>query len=71
MMALSDETQPVLDQLAKLGSAARDGGSVIGIAPPRVVTPEALGQAVEQWRAAGIELVPVSALAQAANLSAR
>jgi len=70
-VAVRDETRPASDQLAKLGSAAQDSGSVIGIGAPRVATPEALGQVLGRWRAAGIELVPVSDLAQPANLSAR
>ncbi|OFV87815.1 MAG: hypothetical protein A3J75_00915, partial [Acidobacteria bacterium RBG_16_68_9] len=70
-LALGDATKPASEQLTRLGAAARDGGSAIGIGQAAVVTPESLNQMLPGWRAAGIDVVPVSTLAQPASLSAR
>jgi polysaccharide deacetylase 2 family uncharacterized protein YibQ len=50
---------------------ARSEGSVIIVGPPTEATLETLTHVLPEWRAAEVEIVPLSALSQPINLSAR
>jgi uncharacterized protein len=67
----SVEESAVRAQLDALLQAAREHGFAIGIAHPHAVTVEALRTTLPQWRAAGINVVPVSALVQVPTLAAQ
>lgn len=61
----------VAAQLGALVEKARSDGSAIAIGAPTDATLETLAHALPEWRAAEVEVVPVSALAQPVALSAR
>jgi hypothetical protein len=61
----------VAAQLGALVERARSEGSAIAIGAPTDATLETLARALPEWRAADVEVVPVSALAQPVALSAR
>jgi hypothetical protein len=71
--ALIAEAPPdaVAAQFGAVPEQARTDGSVIVIAAPGDATLEALTRALPEWRTAEIDVVAPSALAHAANLSAR
>jgi hypothetical protein len=71
--ALIAESPPdaVAAQFDALLEKARSEGSVLAVGTPSDATLEALAHALPEWRAAEVELVAPSALAQPLNLSAR
>ncbi len=58
------------EQLAAFGQTARQAGAAVAIAHADEAVVEALGRALDEWRAAGMDVVPVSALVAPAALSA-
>jgi len=65
------EADAVAAQLSALADKARSDGSAIGVGTPGDTTLQTLTQVLPEWRAAEIEVVPLSALAGSVNLSAR
>jgi polysaccharide deacetylase 2 family uncharacterized protein YibQ len=65
------QADAVAAQLDALAEQARSQGSVIAIGSPSGVTLETLARVLPEWRAAAIEIVPLSALPPPVNLSAR
>ena len=61
----------VAAQLGAMVEKARSEGSVIIVGPPTEATLETLTHVLPEWRAAEVEIVPLSALSQPVNLSAR
>jgi polysaccharide deacetylase 2 family uncharacterized protein YibQ len=61
----------VAAQLGTLVERARSEGSVIIVGPPTEATLDTLTHVLPEWRAADVEIVPLSALTQPVNLSAR
>jgi len=61
----------VAAQLGALVEQARSDGSAVAIGAPTDATLESLNQALPEWRAAEVDVVPVSALVQPIALSAR
>ena len=65
------QAEAVAAQLGALVEKARSDGSAIIVGPPTDATLETLSHALPEWRAAQVEIVPLSALTQPVNLSAR
>jgi polysaccharide deacetylase 2 family uncharacterized protein YibQ len=61
----------VRDQLAALLQQARERGSAIGVGHPQPMTATALKAVLPEWRAAGVELLPISTLIQAGTLASK
>jgi polysaccharide deacetylase 2 family uncharacterized protein YibQ len=59
------------DQFAKLIAEARSAGAVVGIIRPSTEILSILPERLEEWRADGVEVVPVSKLVAPGGLSAR
>jgi polysaccharide deacetylase 2 family uncharacterized protein YibQ len=64
-------TEPLADQFAKLIAEARSAGAVVGIIRPSTEILSILPERLEEWRADGVEVVPVSKLVAPGGLSAR
>jgi polysaccharide deacetylase 2 family uncharacterized protein YibQ len=64
-------TEPLADQFAKLIAEARSAGAVVGIIRPSTEILSILPERLNEWRADGVEVVPVSKLVAPSGLSAR
>jgi len=71
--AVINDEQPdaVAAQLGELVAKAQSEGPVIALGAPTEATLNTLAQVLPEWRAASVEVVPLSALAAPVNLSAR
>ena len=71
LIALDAGGDRLSDQIAAFVETARQAGAAVAIAHADEATVEALRSALDQWRAAGVDVVPVSALVAPVALSAR
>jgi polysaccharide deacetylase 2 family uncharacterized protein YibQ len=68
---IDGEPDAVAAQLGALLEQARSDGSGVVIGAPTDTTLATLGQVLPEWRAAEVDVVPVTALLPAVALSAR
>jgi polysaccharide deacetylase 2 family uncharacterized protein YibQ len=66
-----EPAEAVAAQLSAVLDKARSDSGAIAFGAPTEATLATLAQMVPEWRAAEIDVVPVTALAPAVNLSAR
>jgi len=71
LIAADQQAEAVAAQLGALVTKARSDGPVIAIGAPTEATLATLAQVLPEWRAAEVEIIPLSALGTPVNLSAR
>jgi polysaccharide deacetylase 2 family uncharacterized protein YibQ len=71
LIAADQQAEAVAAQLGALVAKARSDGPVIAIGAPTEATLATLAQVLPEWRAAEVEIIPLSALGTPVNLSAR